>query len=309
MFNVQGLEQTLYNTGIMQLLIFILVYPFLWCISILPFKLLYLLSDFIYLILYKLLGYRISTVRKNLNIALPHLSDEERKEIEIKFYHHFCDTMVEMIKTMSISEKEMAKRFTLDNIELVKEMEAKGKSVSLICAHYASYEWLLVMNKSLSIKGFGIYKKLRNRYFDRMVRKIRGRFGGVLIDSKDAIKCIKENQKKGIQGYYGMVSDQSPKLRRVNHYTKFFGAEVPVFTGAEFLAKGFDMNIMFVKGRKIKRGYYAAEFISLKKDPKDYPNFEIMDEFFALLEDQIREAPEYYLWTHKRFKHQRNTEE
>jgi KDO2-lipid IV(A) lauroyltransferase len=244
-------------------------------------------------------------VRENLKIALPHLSDKERKRVEQRFYHHFCDSIMEVIKTITISPKEMEKRFIIDNIELVKEMEAKGKSIILICAHYSSYEWLLVMNKYLSFKGFGIYKKLRNKYFDKMIRKIRGRFGGILINSKDAIKRIKQNQDNGILGYYGFVSDQSPKLRKVNHYTKFFGVEVPVFTGAEYLAKKLDMNVMFVKGEKIKRGYYKAKFISITGEPKDYPDFQITDKFLRLLEKQILEAPEYYLWTHKRFKHRR----
>lgn len=289
----------------MQLLAYLLLYPFLWCISILPFKLLYILSDFSYFILYHIIGYRKKTVRENLLIALPHLSDAERKVIEKKFYHHFCDSFLEVIKTMTISEKEMEKRFVIDNIDLVLEMEAKKKSIILICAHYSSYEWLLIMNKYIDFHGFGIYKKLRNKYFDKLVRNIRGKFGGTLIDSKEAVQKMKENQKNGILGYYGFVSDQSPKLHRTNYFTTFFGVEVPVFTSAEYLAKKMDMNIMFVKGQKIKRGYYKARFISLEGNPRDYPNFDITDQFFRLLEEQILEAPEYYLWTHKRWKHRK----
>lgn len=289
----------------MQLLLFLLIYPFLWCISILPFRLLYLLSDFTCFIIYRVIGYRKKVVEANLKIALPHLSNNERKKIEIKFYHHFCDLFLEVIKTMTISQKEMEKRFTLDNPELVAEVEAKGKSIVLICAHYSSYEWLLVMNNVVQFEGFGIYKKLKNKYFDKLIRDIRSKNGGTLIDSRVAIERMKENQTNGILGYYGMVSDQSPKIRKRNHYTNFFGVNVPVFTGAEFMARKLDMNVMFVKGRKIKRGYYAAQFIPLKKEVKDYKEYEITNEFFRLLEEQILEAPEYYLWTHKRFKHQK----
>ena len=291
----------------MQLVAYILLYPLFYIISILPFRILYFLSDILYLIIYRIVGYRKETVRKNLELTLPHLSLTERRKIERKFYHHFCDTLLEMVKTMTISEKEIKKRFVFENIELVKEFEEKGKSIALICGHYASYEWLLVMNKYLTThKGFGVYKTIRNKYFDKLVRKIRGRFHGELIDTRSTIPVMRNNKRNGILAYYGFLSDQSPKLQSAVYWTDFFGMEVPVHVGAEILAKKLDMNVMFVKGSKIKRGYYSAKFIPFNGDPIDVPNFEITDEFIRLLELQILEAPEYYLWTHKRFKHRRN---
>lgn len=291
----------------MQLLAYIVAYPLLFFISILPFRVLYFVSDIIYIIIYRIVGYRKSTVRLNMALCLPHLSFEERKKIEKKFYHHFCDSFLEMIKTMTISEKELKKRFVFTNMEMISEWEKKGKSIVLICAHYGSYEWLLVMNKYLTThKGFGIYKKINNKYFDKLVRKIRGKFDAELVDTKQTIPLMRENQKKGILGYYGFISDQSPKIYRVPYWGKLFGMEVPVQTGAEMLAKKMDMNVMFVKGGKIKRGYYKAEFLTCDCDPKSVPNFEITDAFLRLLEAQIIEHPEYYLWTHKRFKHRRN---
>jgi KDO2-lipid IV(A) lauroyltransferase len=240
-------------------------------------------------------------------LTLPHLSAAERKKIEKKFYHHFCDTFVEMIKTITISEKELKRRFVFENIEMIEEYEKKGKSIILICAHYGSYEWLLIMNRYLtSHKGFGVYKKVNNKYFDKLVRDIRGRFDASLIDTKETIPVMRDNQKKGVLAYYGFISDQSPKIYRVPYWGMLFGMEVPVHTGAEMLAKKLDMNVMFVKGGKIKRGYYKAEFIPFERTPKDVPNFEITDRFLRLMEQQIIEHPEYYLWTHKRFKHRRN---
>jgi len=291
----------------MQLLAYIIAYPILFFFSILPFRVLYFLSDVVYVLVYYIIGYRKSTVRLNMALTLPHLSFEERKKIEKKFYHHFCDTFVEMIKTMTISVEELQKRFTFDNIELVEEFEKKGKSIILICAHYGSYEWLLIMNKYLTTHtGFGVYKKINNPYFDRLVRKIRGKFDGTLIDTKETIPVMKDNQRKGILGYYGFISDQSPKIYRVPYWGMFFGMEVPVHSGAEMLAKKLDMNVMFVKGAKIRRGYYKATFIPYNESPKEVPAFEVTDRFLRLLEQQIIECPEYYLWTHKRFKHRRN---
>lgn len=291
----------------MQYLAFIIVYPILFFISILPFRVLYFFSDLAYILVYYIIGYRKSTVKLNLKLTLPHLTDEERIRVEKKFYRHFCDSFIEMIKTMTISDKEIAKRFKLENIEIVHEFERKGKSIVLICAHYGSYEWLLIMNKYLTThKGFGVYKKIRNKYFDKLVRDIRGKFEAELIDTKETIPLMRENQKKGILAYYGFISDQSPKIYRVPYWGMFFGMEVPVQTGAEMLAKKLDMNVMFVKGKKLKRGYYSAEFIPFEETPKDVPNFEITDRFLRLLEQQITEEPAYYLWTHKRFKHRRN---
>jgi KDO2-lipid IV(A) lauroyltransferase len=291
----------------MQLLAFIVVYPLLLLLSILPFRVLYFFSDLAYILVYRIIGYRKSTVRLNMALTLPHLSAAERKKIEKKFYHHFCDTFVEMIKTITISEKELKRRFVFENIEMIEEYEKKGKSIILICAHYGSYEWLLIMNRYLtSHKGFGVYKKVNNKYFDKLVRDIRGRFDASLIDTKETIPVMRDNQKKGVLAYYGFISDQSPKIYRVPYWGMLFGMEVPVHTGAEMLAKKLDMNVMFVKGGKIKRGYYKAEFIPFERTPKDVPNFEITDRFLRLMEQQIIEHPEYYLWTHKRFKHRRN---
>jgi len=291
----------------MHLLAYIVIYPILLFFSILPFRVLYFLSDLVYILVYRIIGYRKKTVRLNMALTLPHLSYKERKKIEKKFYHHFCDSFVEMLKTITISEKELKRRFTFDNIELVHEYEQKGKSIVLICAHYGSYEWLLIMNKYITTHtGFGVYKKINNKYFDKLVRDIRGKFDANLIDTKETIPVMKYNQRKGILGYYGLISDQSPTIYRVTYWGMFFGMEVPVHTGAEMLAKKLDMNVMFVKGKKIKRGYYKAEFIPYEETPKDVPNFEITDRFLRLLEQQIVEEPAYYLWTHKRFKHRRN---
>lgn len=291
----------------MQLIAYILAYPILWLISILPFRVLYFFSDCIYVLIYRIVGYRKKTVNQNLRLCLPNLTDAEYKAIEKKFYHHFCDNFLEMIKTMTISEKEMNKRFVFENIEVLHEYEKKGKSIAIMCAHYSSYEWLLVMNRYLiNHKGFGIYKRLGNPYFDRLVRKIRGRVGAELIDTKESVPIMLNNRRNGILGVYGFISDQSPKIYRVPYWGKFFGMEVPVHGGAEMLAKKLDMNVIYVKGQKLSRGHYKATFIPFEGNPKEVPNFGLTDIFLRLLEEWITENPEYYLWTHKRFKHRRN---
>lgn len=289
----------------MQFLIYILGYPILWFISILPFPLLYVLSDIVYGIVYYLIGYRKKTVRENLALALPHLSPKERLQIEKKSYQHMCDMFLEMIKTMSISKAEMEKRFQFKNLDVYLDLEKKQKSVALLCAHYASYEWVISMNHRITFDGFAIYKKINNTYFDTLVKKIRSKFGATLITTKETIPVIRNNTKENRLGIYGFASDQSPKIYSVFHWNKFMGVEVPVHTGAEMLAKKYDMNVVFLKVKKVKRGYYEASFENVFENVKDYQNYAITDQFLKLVEAQILEAPEYYLWTHKRWKHRR----
>lgn len=271
----------------------------------LPFRLLYVLSDFVYLIVYYLIGYRKKTVRENLAIALPHLSDEERLVIEKKSFQHLCDMFLEMIKTMTISTKEINNRFVFTNLEVYKKLEEQDKSIAMMLAHYASYEWVISMNAYITFNGYAIYKKIANPYFDKLVRDIRSRFNANLITTKETIPCIISNKKNKLLSIYGFASDQSPKVSSAFHWQKFMGIEVPVHTGAEMLSKKYNMNVIFLKVKKVKRGYYEASFEVLSENAQEVPNYEITDKFLKLVEQQIYEAPEYYLWTHKRWKHKR----
>ncbi|MFH6945806.1 lysophospholipid acyltransferase family protein [Flavobacterium sp. FlaQc-52] len=287
----------------MQFLVYILAYPILWLISILPFRIFYWFSDFVFFLVYYVLGYRRKVVRENLALALPHLSDAERKVIEKKFYQHMCDMFLEMIKTMSISPEEMEKRFTVTNMEVIREYEKKGKSAILVTSHYASFEWILTINKKLLFKGVGVYKKIANPYFDKLVRKIRSKYDTELVETRKTIPLMAQNQRDGILSLYGLASDQSPKLDRIFHSSSFMGIEVPVHTGSEMLAKKYDLSVIFFKVKKIKRGYYEGTFIPICDNPRDYEDFKVTEMYLEEVEKQILEAPEYYLWTHKRWKH------
>ncbi|RRJ91283.1 lipid A biosynthesis acyltransferase [Paenimyroides tangerinum] len=279
------------------------VYAILWSISILPFPILYFLSDCIYFLLYKVIGYRKKTVRYNLKITLPHLSDEERLKIEQNFYHHLCDMFLEMAKTLTISEDEMKKRYRFTNLEVVKEFEKKNKSIILMTPHYASWEWVIILGKFIDFKGFGIYKKLSNPRFDKLVRDMRSKFDAELISTKETVKKIKENQSINIHGIYLFLSDQTPNLRKGLQWEYFLGHEVPVHMGAENLARELDMNVLYLKVSKVKRGFYEAKFIPITDCVLEEKDFEITKRFLKLSEEQILEKPDYYFWTHKRWKH------
>lgn len=289
----------------MQFLTFIIAYPILWFISILPFKIFYGISDMVYFVVYNLVGYRKKIVRNNLKIALPHLDDKERLQIEKKFYRHFCDLFMEMIKTMTISSEEMQKRFKITNLELLKEYEKKNRSIMVLASHYASWEWLIAINLKTSYQGVGVYKKIANRYFDKLVKDIRSEYKTELVSTDKTIPLMANNQRKGILSLYGLVSDQSPKRAQIAHWENFMGIDSPVHIGPELLSKKYNLNVVFAKVTKVKRGYYEATLIPITDEPKSLPNYEIIHRYIKEVEKQIYEAPEYYFWTHKRWKSRR----
>ncbi len=287
----------------MQFLVYILVYPILWIISILPFRLLYLFSDGVYILIYYIVGYRKKVVSDNLRLVFPNKSDDEINKIRKKFYHHLCDMFLEMAKTMTISENELKKRFKIKNPEEFKRLESLNKSIILIFGHYASWEWSIVIQNYINFKGLAVYKKLANPHFDKLVRNIRSKFDTALISTKETIGYINELEKNNIKSITGFISDQSPKVTNDVYWHEFMGINVPCFTGAERLAKKLDFTTAYLKVIKVKRGYYEAEIITLAENSLEYPDFQLTNMFLHEVEKQIHEAPEYYFWTHKRWKH------
>lgn len=290
----------------MQLLAYILIYPFFWLVSILPFRILYAFSDLIYLFIYRIFGYRKKVVQDNLKLVFPEKSSKEISTITKKFYHHLCDMIVEAMKSMTISEAEMKKRYTFTNIELLKKLEDQNRSVIIMCGHYASWEWIFILQTYVSHKGFAVYKRLNNKYFDRLIKRIRAKYNSHLITTKETITTLKASHAKNELTITGFVADQSPKLNKAHHWNSFMGVTVPIHTGAEMLAKELNQAVVFFDVRKMKRGYYQTTFKTIAEHPKEFKNYEITDIFKSFIEEQIKEQPEYYLWTHKRWKHRNN---
>lgn len=288
----------------MQAVVFWLIYPLLWLISILPFWLFYRVSDVVYFIVYHLVGYRKKTVTHNLKLVFPEKSSEEIIKIRKKFYAHMCDMFLEMVKSISISEEELKKRFVFTNLEELRRIEKLDKSIMLMCGHYASFEWLFALQlNNLNHKAYGIYKKIRNPGFDKLINDIRRRFGAELIQNSKSTLRIAHNQKEGIRGAYAMIADQSPKSPNYKFWTDFMRKKVPFYTGSERMAKEFDMAVIYLHVNKVKRGYYKASLINIADNPTETENNQITLDYIQHLEKQIREKPELYLWTHKRWKH------
>lgn len=287
----------------MNLLVYILVYPVIWLISMLPFRILYAISDAVYLVVYYLISYRKKVVFNNLKLAFPEKSDKEIIEIRKKFYHHFADVFIELIKSFTVPKEEVYKRYKYTNLEFFEELYKDGKSVILTGPHYANWEWIMSLDSFVKYKGYAAFTKVENPYLNEKILKSRAKFGTNLIQTSKIIAEIKHNQKYNIQAMYGLLSDQSPQVSKTFYWREFFGVKVPIHTGAEMLAKRYDMNMVYIETKKVKRGYYETSFSLITKEPKKYPDYELTDIFIEKLEKQVRKQPEYYFWTHKRFKH------
>ena len=289
----------------MNLLVYIILYPLIWIISKSNFRLIYLFSDFLYLILYHVISYRKKLVRKNLALALPEKTFLERKIIEKKYYKHLSDLFLESFKSLNISEVDIKKRYSFKNIELLDELYKKKKNIILMGGHYASWEWFFIIDRLTDYRINAIYKKLSNKYFDSLIKKIRSKYNGNLISTKNTFKEILKNTKLKGLNIYGFASDQSPKKNKATYWNNFLNNFVPFHTGAEIIAKKYDMAVVYMNVEKVKRGYYLASFKLITDKPKKYKDFKITEDFIKLLENQIFKAPEYYTWTHNRFKHRK----
>jgi len=287
----------------MNLLIYIITYPLIWLISILPFRVLYFISDVVYLLIYYVIGYRKKVVLANLKLVYPQKSLRELLEIRKKFYHHFVDMFLEMVKSFTVSKEEVYKRYKYTNVDLLTEMYKDGKSAILMGPHYANWEWIMSIDSFVDYKGYAAYTKVNNKYFNKKILKSREKFGTNIMQTSKIIAEIQLNKSNNIQAMYGLLSDQSPQLKKTFYWRKFFGVKVPVHTGAEMLAKKYDLNIVYMNVKKVKRGYYETTFSLITNDVTKHQDYELTDIFLEKVEKQVHQQPEYYFWTHKRFKH------
>jgi KDO2-lipid IV(A) lauroyltransferase len=262
-----------------------------------------MLSNFICFLVYRVFGYRKSVVRSNLKLTFPKLQETEYRVIEKKFYRHLCDLFLEIIKSMGMSKDQMLKRFKVKNIEVLTQFEKENRSAFLLCGHYASWEWMMSLGYHMKHLGYGIYRPIKNPYFDSLIEEIRSRHDAYMIPQKKAADIIREKEKKNERCVYGFASDQAPSPTAKSYWRPFMGIKVPVHTGAERLARELDIPLVFGKIKRVKRGYYELEFKLIADQPKTTAVNEITDIYIEWLEQQIKEDPTQYFWTHKRFKH------
>ena len=287
----------------MQFILFAITYPIIWILSRLPMRILYMKSDFFYFLIYYVFRYRKQVVLDNLKLAFPEKPEVELLRIRKKFFKHLMDLTMESVKAFSISEKEIFKRYTYSNPELVNKYAAEGRSIALMGAHQSNWEWSISLPKVLNIDMYGAYTKLNNTYYEKAVRDSREKFGVIGYKTSEMVRGMQKRFSDKQQGAYILLSDQSPQLHKTYYWREFFNIKVPIHTGAEMLSKRFDLVVINYVTKRVKRGYYTTEFQLITDTPKDFKDYQITDLYTELTEKNILEQPEYYLWSHKRFKH------
>ena len=287
----------------MQFILFAITYPIIWILSRLPMRILYMKSDFFYFLIYYVFRYRKQVVLDNLKLAFPEKPEVELLRIRKKFFKHLMDLMVESVKAFSISEKEILKRYTYSNPELVNKYAAEGRSIALMGAHQSNWEWSISLPRVLNIDMYGAYTKLNNTYYEKAVRDSREKFGVIGYKTSEMVRGMQKRFSAKQQGAYILLSDQSPQLHKTYYWREFFDIKVPIHTGAEMLSKRFDLVVINYVTKRVKRGYYTTEFQLITDTPKEFKDYQITDLYTELTEKNILEQPEYYLWSHKRFKH------
>lgn len=275
-------------------------------ISRLNFTSIYLISDLLFYILYYIFSYRKKVVRKNLELAFPEKSKKERRRIERENFRNLTDIFLETFKSNNIKEKDLIERFSFKNPELLEKIYNNNQEVIVMCSHYCSWEWVFVIQKITKFKINAIYKKLSNKYFDKWTKDRRSRYGANMISTKDTYREVSRLSKLKSLNFYGFASDQSPKKSKAVYWGNFLNNWVPIHTGAEVIAKKYNMATVFMDVQKVKRGYYEASFSLITEKPNSFKKFELTDKYIEFVEKQVRNKPEYYTWTHKRFKHRKN---
>lgn len=280
-----------------------LTVSFLKLAAFMPLPLLYCLSDVMYWVIYYLAGYRKETVRKNLSESFPEKTLEELRKIERSFYRHLCDCIVESIKLLHISDSELKHRIKVENAELVERMSADNHPIILFIGHYGNWEWVQAVTQHYerpSING-EIYRPLHDEVMDRVMLKIRSRFGNLPIRQKQAFRTLLKMRQEGKQFLVGFIADQRPNSKNLNHWTTFLNHDTAYSVGGDEIGRRIGANYLYLEVTKEKRGHYRMCFKPIVPDCPEAP-YPYTLQFMKLLEDTINRKPEYWLWSHKRWR-------
>jgi Kdo2-lipid IVA lauroyltransferase/acyltransferase len=285
----------------------IFVIPLLYFISILPFWLLYRISDLFFVLVYHIIGYRKKVVTHNLINSFPEKTPTEIAKIRRQFYLHFCDVIFETIKLLSISKTTFIKRCSMDE-EAKANFERfinKNQSIIGIMGHCGNWEWGAISHQIYFSRMItGVYHPLSNKNFDKFMLNLRGRFGGDITAMNHLYKRLITLRQQNTSTTVGLIADQTPAPESA-YWTTFLNQETPVFNGPEKLAKKFSYPVVYLSVKKIKRGYYKLETTLLTEKPQDLAEGEISEKHTRLLEKNICEQPHSWLWSHRRWKHKK----
>lgn len=281
-------------------ILIVLIYP----ISFIPFSVLYLLSDFFYLLLFKIFKYRVGVTKSNLRNSFPEKEDKEITQITRAYYHFLCDVFLETFKLLSISKNKLSQRvqFSERFISLFDDYRKLNTPVIAVMGHLGNWEWAgASFSLQISNKLYALYHPLSNKIFDRLMLKIRTRFGGKMIPMNQLPRFL--SQIKNTPSVLCFIADQTPPPEHA-HWIQFLNQDTPFFKGPASVAKKMNWPIIFVSVKTTRKGnyYIDAELIS---DSNSDSAETITQMWAAKLESKILEQPSNWLWSHKRWKHKR----
>jgi Kdo2-lipid IVA lauroyltransferase/acyltransferase len=289
----------------MGALVFYIFYAVNWVITLLPLPVLYLFSDFLFLILYYFPSYRRKVVAANLRNAFPEKSDKELKHIERKFYRHLADLFIEILKLTHMSKKQSMEHMKITNIEVLERLYSEGHDVAAVIGHFNNWEWLKSLIYHTDYQTVSIYKPLQDKRFDKFMLGLRERGGMILTPMSHIVREILIARQNNRRSLYSFITDQTPPKPEIKFWTKFLNQDTPVYLGVEKIASKYDMAVVFFNVQKIKRGYYQYTVEVLFERTAGLPEHEITEKHVRRLEEVIRENPEYWIWSHRRWKHKR----
>lgn len=269
-----------------------------------PFWFIYVLSDLFYWIVYYLVGYRKNVVLQNLENAFPEKTDSEIKTISKKYYRHFCDLTLETIKMRGMKTVDFEVRMKVTNADLVNRYFEQGKSVMVLTMHYNNWEWGVYLSVHLKHKSLAVYKPLQNFVFDKFMNQTRTKFGTELIKNDKIFRRILQAEKQNEPIFIWLAGDQTPPVFHKSWF-RFLNQDAMFYPGPAVISKRFNQPVFFQKIEKTTRGKYTTTFELLFENPDRFSETEIIKTYIHRMEQVIREKPEFYLWSHKRWKHKR----
>ncbi|MCD4735805.1 MAG: lysophospholipid acyltransferase family protein [Bacteroidales bacterium] len=282
----------------------------IWLVSKLPFPLLYAFSDFLYVVVYYIAGYRRKIVHTNLTKAFPDKTNAEIKKITKKFYKNFTDLIVEIIKVRSITKAQLFDRIKFENYELAERLFKKKQSIIVSIGHCGNWEWVTMVLEMMSdYKVYAVVKPLSSQYFEDYITTLRTKFStkGGLMPFKSTLREMAKRKNELTMNI--MAGDQTPTRDEINFRIKFLNQDTPVFLGIEKIAKLLNCAVVFFDIQREKRGYYKASIQLITENPKENTDNEITIKHTQMLEKAIFRNPDNWLWSHRRWKHQRKNDE
>lgn len=289
-------------TGILSTSDKLKLFPF-WLITLLPIWILYIVSDFFYIITYYLVRYRRKVVSANLKNSFPEKNQKELNRIERKFFRYLTDYFFESVYMMNMSIQECIRRYKFVNPEILDNYFQKGQDVIIGTAHYGNWEWAFSSAEIIPYKCLGVYRPLSNKLFDKFFLYLRSKYGGHPIKVKDTLRTLINARKNNERFSLYLVGDQRPIKEDLSFWTPFLNQDSPVITGIDRLSRKFDTPVFFMRIKRIRRGYYSALFELITQKPNEEKELDIAEKFIRKVEETIKDQPEYWLWSHKRWRY------